>query len=385
MTTRAGFIGLLTGLAVSLLLVYPLALARASDLSLWILAAGLIMLSGGWLAGRWSASKIPLRSAALGALSGGLAGTLVFCLLGAAVGGLNGAAQGPATSAAILRQTNMAFLFCFLGGSTLGLLGGWLACPKRSAGARDAFDKSAPQMALNVAITAVPASIVAAGLAALVFAPLAGQVADLSLALSLWLVLLAQLALTLIVPHEARQAEHLCGMDEVRMAAYVAIGAAPLLALLLFFAADGLFLKPLVIAATLFSAGLSLVSLQTLRLLILPARAIFPAPQDARQKREAKWFGTIADSRGPRLTLLCIGCGLLLVLPLQVSVIAPLINLKYLLAGAPPVEVAPQLFRIQALTGSALMAAAAATLTGIYLFYLNLGRWFVRWNSPYTK
>ncbi len=417
MTTKAGWAGLLTGLAATLLLFYPLAVAWPSDSAdwPWIVAAAILTLGGGSLAGRWSGSSHPTRCAALGGLAGGLAGTLVFCLLGAAAAGLAGAAplfeqaannplrQHPQIEliAGIARQTQGAFLASFLGGIGLGLLGGWLACPRRGAQA-DVFDKSAPQMALNAAITAAPASVVAAGLAAAVFSHLAGlagkqagtaasaQILDLPLAAALLLALISHFALTLVAPHEARQAEHRCGMDEVKMAACVGIGAAPALALLLFFTEAEVFSKPLVVIALLASAGMSLKSLQTLFALILPGRAAFPAPQDDRHETEAKLFGTIANSHGPRLVALCTGCGLVMILPLHVTVFSVLINLASLLAAPvfpqpAPVEVARKLFLTQALSSAGLMAASASLLIVIYLFYLNLGRWFSKWNSSRTS
>jgi len=412
MTTRAGFIGLLTGLVATLFLMYPLAVAGPDASALWrwiaVFAAAALMVGGGALAGRRSGAAQPARCAALGGLAGGLAGTIVFCLLGAAAAGLAGAALPLAQAtdeitrqrllieaiAATVRQTQGTFLACFLGGTGLGLLGGWLVCPRRGS-PKDVFDKSAPQMALNVAITAAPAAVVAVTLAAAVFSRLAdfagtqpdaaaliGSILDLPLAVSLLLVLLSHFALTLVTSHEAQQAEHLCGLDEVKMAAYVGIGVAPVLAVLLLLVNIQLFSKPLVWAALLASAGMSLKSLQILLRQILPRRASFSSPQENRQKIEAQWFGTIAQSNGPRLVLLCIGCGLAMILPLHVVVLSTLVNLNTLLAApAAPVEAARRLFLTQALVSAGLMTGSAALLTGIYLFYLNLGRWFNRRNA----
>ena len=426
MTTRAGLVGLLTGLTVTAVLTYPIfstiswTYLPGQPVSLipwtWIAvaAAAALTIGGGSLAGRWSGSRQPGRCATLGGLAGGLAGMLVFCLLGAAAAGLTGVvplfehvaddtlrqhAQIEAI-AAIVYQTQAFSLIAFLGGIGLGLLGGWLACPRRGI-QPDVFDKSAPQMALNVAITALPATVIATALAAAVFSRLADSVdtqsveaarsiLDLPLTVSLLLMLISHFALTLVIPHEARQAEHLCGIDEVKMAAYVGIGAAPVLALLLILIRANLFSNPLVVVALLASAGMSLKSLQSLFRLILPKRASFPVPQDSWQKTEAKLFGTIANSHGPRLVVLCIGCGLVMVLPLHVTVFSVLINLTSLLADpafAQPTtaEVARKLFLTQAMVSTFLMAISASTLTIIYLFYLNLGRWFNRWNSRQTN
>lgn len=403
------------GLIATLFLVYPLAVAWPAGPTFWrwiaVLAAAALTVGGGSLAGRWSGSTQPGRCAALGGLAGGLAGVIVFCLLGAAASGLAGAMPLFARAAdettrqrylieaiaAIVRQTQGTFLACFLGGIGLGLPGGWLACPRRS-NQTDVFDKSAPQMALNVAITAAPAAVVAAALAAAVFSRLAdfvgkqpdsaalvGSILDLPLIVSLLLVLVSHFALTLVTAHEAQQAEHLCGLDEVKMAAYVGIGVAPVLAVLLLLVNIQLFSKLLVLAALLASAGMSLKSLQILLRQVLPRRASFSSPQENRQKVEAQLFGTIAQSNGPRLVMLCVGCGLAMILPLHVVVVSTLVNLNNLLADPAfgPVEAARKLFLTQALVSAGLMTVSAVLLIGIYLFYLNLGRWFNRRNAPY--
>lgn len=397
MTTRAGLVGLLTGLVATVILFYPLAMAWPAETTPWfwiaILVAAVLTIGGGALAARWSGSVQPGRCAALGGLAGGLAGTVIFCLLGAAAAGMPGQFSQAESMAAVIRQTQEVFMVCFLGGTGLGLLGGWLAHPRRG-NQTDIFDKSEPQMALNAAITAVPASVVAAGLAAFVFSrlaetvdpALAGSILDWPLGVSLLLVLVSHFALTLVIPHEAREAEHRCGMDEVKMAAYVGIGAAPALAIFLLFVGSELFSKPLVWLALLASAGMSLKSLQTLLGLILPRRASFPAPQEGFQTVEATLFGTIANSRGPRLVVLCIGCGLLMVLPLYVVVISVLVNLSNLIfdpsfAQLAPVDAARKLFLTQALVSTGVMSASAGLLSVMYLFYLNLGRWFNRWGA----
>ena len=215
------------------------------------------------------------RCAALGGLAGGLAGSVVFCLWGAAAAGSAGwvttftRASIPQIEiiSAIIRQTMGMFLVLFLSGSGLGAIGGWLS-NHRNRNRTDDFDKTEPQMALNASITALPASIVAAGMAGAIFSRLAdylggqsgqtgfdGRNLETPLVVALLLVLVSHIALTLVVPHEARQAEHLCGMDEVKMGAYVSIGAAPLMVLLLFLVDVLSFSNPLVMVAILASAG----------------------------------------------------------------------------------------------------------------------------------
>src|SRR5512145_81663 len=138
MTTRAGLVGLLTGLVATVLLVYPLAIAWPVYSALWfwaaVITAVFVTMGGGALAVRWSGSVHFVRSVALGGLAGGLAGTLVYCWLGAAAAGLVGNALSQNSQAealaAIIRQIQGTFLACFLGGIGLGSLGGWLTHPR---------------------------------------------------------------------------------------------------------------------------------------------------------------------------------------------------------------------------------------------------------------
>jgi hypothetical protein len=313
----------------------------------------------------------------LGGLCGGLAGAIVFCLLGAGVVAMtatNNSSQAEAI-AAMVNRTQWAFLILFLSGVGLGSLGGWLA-HLRSGGQADVFDKSEPQMAMNAALTVLPASIITAALTAGVFSHLSASIGvnvlDMPLTVSLLLVLISHLALTLIIPHEAREAEHRCGMDEVKMAAYVGIGAAPVLATLLSLVDISLLANPRIIIALLASSAMSLKSLQTLFKTILPGRDAFPIPED---NIEAKLFGSIADSHGPRLMALCTGCGLVMVLPLHVTVVSALVNLSS----------AQNIFLTQALVSSGMATAAITLLIVIYLFYLNLGRWFKRRRAQQDK
>jgi hypothetical protein len=199
------------------------------------------------------------------------------------------------------------------------------------------------------------------------------DIAELPLEAALLLVVASHLALTVVVPHEARQAEHRSGMDEVKMAAFVGIAAAPVLALLLLLLDKASFTAPPVLATLLICTVLSLVSLCSLTRLVLPRRRDFAAPQAGRQQVQANLFGSIANSVGTRLVMLCTGCGLAMVLPLYTCVITVLINLR----GLSP----ERLFLTQGLVSLGLMAASAAVLSAIYLFYLRLGRWFSRRGS----
>ena len=415
MTTRAVLAGLISGL-ITTIMMYPLFIARpeaflyqwpvGSTYPAWIAFAmiTLLMIGGGYLAGRWNGSAHPLRRAALGALAGGLAGTIIFCLWGAATAGsarwISAANETPwliESLDGIVRHTMGMFLALFLGGSGLGALGGSLTGPGKQNQA-EVFDRAEPQMAMNVSITAVLASLFAIAMAAGIFSRLLGflgrhtgqaitdrTILELPLAVSLLLLLKSQFALTLVIPHEARQAEHRCGLDEVKMAAYVGIAAAPILVLVLFLADSNTFSNPLVLASLLASTAMSLKSLHSLIKIILPKRATFTSPRDGRQKVEAVWFGSIAHSHAPQLVALCVGCGIVMVLPLYVTVISVLINLNNVMTGSGIIQPAPEiswnLYLTQALTATGAMVASVILLITIYLLYLNLGRWFIKRNA----
>ena len=410
MTTRAGLAGIFTGI-LSTILIYPLFIARSesfltcppagSTLFFWIAVALLtiLMTGGGYFAGRWSGSARPLRRAALGALAGGLAGTILFCLWGAATAGsarwVGAANETPSlieSLGAIVRQTLGLFLALFLGGSGFGSLGGWLTGPGRQ-NEDEVFHKAEPQMAMNASITAVLASLFAIAMVAGIFSRLLDflgrqaslvildrTILELPLAVSLLLLLISQFALTLVIPHEARQAEHRCGLDEVKMAAFVDIAAAPILVLVLLLTNNNFFSNPLFPAAVLASSVMSLKAIQTLFTRILPLRATISSPGDDTQKLESVLFGSIAHSHAPQLVALCVGCGIVMILPLYVTVGSVLINLNEVLAGSTYSQSLPEvswgLYLVQALVSMGTIIAAIILLITIYLFYLTLGRWF---------
>jgi hypothetical protein len=358
-------------------------------------------LAGGWMAGRQSGSVQPVRCTALGGLAGGLAGCVTFCLWGAAAGGLLSSIRQPAQVdliAGIILKTLEMFLVLFLGGTGLGAAGGWISRVGRPS-RPDVFSKADPQMALNASITAVPASIVAAALAAASFPHLVDTLGaqasqtvpfqaalSMPLAVALLLVLISQWILTYVVPHEAAQAEHRCGLDEVKMGAFVGIGAAPVLAGLLFLIRAPLINSILVWITLISSGALSMISLNTLRRQILPKRRTFPPPQSGQKKAEAIWFGTISKSIGPRLVVLCAGCGLVMVLPIYVCVLSVLVNLALVPTlpanGELLTQAAGKIFLTQALVSVGTITAAILALSGIYLFYLQLGRSFSRRTVP---
>ncbi len=382
MTTRAGIVGLVSG-GIAALLAF--ALNHFNLPLVWILILCMaLMLPAGYLSARWAGSHEPGRCALLGLLSGVLCAALFFCFYAAAA--VTSLLDPGADSGTIVQTTLLAFTLLFAGSGSLGALGGGLSRLRHPA-KKDSFDKSAPQMAMNVSITAVPAALFAALLAAALYPRLA-QTAAASrlvvapLALALVLLLLSQLALTLITPHEARQADHRTGMDEVKMAAFVGIATAPVLAALLLSVYPVLARSVPFWIAVAASAAMSLFSVFTLRNQILPRRATLPAPQGETAQVKALWFGSIAASRAGRLVTLCLGCGLAMVLPACIVLVAPALNL---LALAVPGRGMGWLYLHQILVNGGLILAAGLVLSLIYLFYFNLGRWFSHTKSLSRK
>jgi hypothetical protein len=397
MTTRAGASGLLTGL-ISTIVIYMFFVIEPDVFLGWlegksvaiawvaVAAMAIIFLAGGWLAARWSESRQRWRCVVLGALSGALAGTVIFYLWGAAAAGQAGwflpeiifvgvTVSKAELVGAMINQTLTAFLALFIGGGGIGALGGRLACKGRGDRV-DVFDKQAPQMAMNVSITAVPAAIFAVVMGAVIFPRLSDRVGvttlDFPLAVALLLMLISHLALTLVVPHEARQAEHRCGTDEVKMAAFVGIAAAPVLIGLLAWVYPKVFSNFFFLAVLMAGGILSGINIHSLVRVVLPKRASFPVAQDEQQKTEAVLFGTIALSRAPRLVVLCAGCGLAMVLPMYTCALSLLVNLSNMQFDG----VVWNLFLKQALVSVGLSAAVVGLLVTIYLVYLNLGRWW---------
>ncbi len=398
MSTRAGAVGLLTGLIASvinflLFIIQPDAFLGTSatfmSYPFWIavVVTALMIIIGGWRAARRSGSVLSGRLIILGALAGSLAGVVIFCLWGAALAGqamwflpermIAGVDVSKVVLIeALILRTQYAFLALFLGGAGMGGLGGWCASLQHN-GSFDTFDRADPQMVLNASITAVPASMLAVAVAAAAFNHLpegvSENVAKLPLITALLILVVGHLALTLVIPHETGHALHRCGMDEIKMAAYVGIVTAPVLLIVLIFTNIESLSYPLVMVSVLVCWVMSLVNLLVLIRVVLPRRALFPAPQDEKQKKEATLFGTIAFSNARRLVVLCSGCGLAMALPLYLSVLSVLINLANAKGGS---GVNWGLFKAQMLASVGISAAAVAVLVLIYMFYLNLGRWW---------
>ena len=386
MVARSGLIGFFAGVVTIILLVTPI----ISGIFIpWagILAALIVFTATGYLAGRLSHSVERLRCTLLGGFAGGLVGILVFCCLGAALAGIAGMINSDEKINLVtltIQLTCQTFLICFGLGLGFGLVGGWMAHP-RWDGHHDVFAPSQPQMALNGAITAVLSSLIAAIFIMFVFSPLeAGfgeSILNWPLFISLFFVLTSQFSLILVVSHETRLAWHRCGLDEVKMAAYIGIFTSPILVITFLIVDKMLFFNPIVNIALLVSVGLSFTSMHSLMNQILPKRATLPAPQDDHQKKLAALFGSIADSQTSNLMTLCIGCGVVVVLPFQVILFSVLINIMSLTSTLDLLQFSTRktfwnLFIYHSMVTFGVMTAAITSLMVLYLFYLKLGIWF---------
>lgn len=403
MTTRAGLVGLVTGIIGSAVLVYPFywvwpgfyienwpVVPRLPAVFL-ILPAIILTGLGGGLASAWSGTG-RLRQIGAGALAGGLAALVLYSSVGAATAGLVGLGEAgattgplaPETAARIIALTHTVFWGLTLGGILLGAAGALFPLVFKFAPPAKYFGGPEPQMALNTTLTALPATAFALILVAVFSSRLPDSKGlwHWPLVTGLLLYLSAQLALSWVTAYEARQATHRCGIDEVKMAAYVGIGVPMVTALILGpssrFLPDG----AIITGAVLVSLGMSARMIFVLFRLILPRRAGMLPPAD---EWEATLFGSIAGSRWQSLVWLCLGCAIMMIAPVQVVVGAATINLalagslkEAVLAGYAPVAPVQRWYVTQALAGWGSVGVVWLMLTVVYLVYLGLGKAFHR-------
>lgn len=147
---NAVYAGCLAGIAVVAALFYPLyVVLPAAYIADWqtgsetlglilSLVAAIVSAVGGMLAARWGRAVTRRDGMKLGALAGGIAGTIAFAALGAAAAGTVGLGstllRGVAGSTvdAIIQTANFTYMALWglvLGGATLGALGGLLSPP----------------------------------------------------------------------------------------------------------------------------------------------------------------------------------------------------------------------------------------------------------------
>jgi hypothetical protein len=395
MTTRAGWIGILAGIITGIMLQpMTILVLNGNSWAAWgnDLLFIIMMTGGGYIASRKSLSTRRWRCMILGGMAGALAGSLTFCLWGGVAAGIPTASSSSDMATLIseaIRRTEAFFLALLVSGTLLGALGGWISRIGKQDQEED-FNKVDPQMAMNTTITATAASAVTAILAAVVFSHLevlpglAGGIDRAAVLLpvraSMLLVFISQLALTLVVPHETIQAEHRNGMNEVKMAAYVSIATAPVLLVVLPFINGLLFLDPLIDLGLAGSVVLSGISVFLLVRRVMPRRNSFPLPPEDWKKTEHSLFGSIAGSVAWRLVELCAGCGIVMVLPVYAGILSVVINLAGVVSGVNP-GYSSGVWLKHALASVGVMAAVILFLSGIYIFYLNLGRWFSKRNE----
>jgi hypothetical protein len=325
-----------------------------------------LLLLCGSLAAHWSGAPQAGQRRWLGALAGGLATTILFCSLGAGAAGALG--LGFSLYRLILYKSDIievaesvlqSIVFTYqifwgllLSGMLLGALGSLWPAPRPLARWLKPWPRD-PMMALNASIAAMPSAAIVVILAAAVFAPLpallqtklAGSVRfslqaalDWPLATSLLLYLASQLALGLATQHEARQSTHICGLDEVKMAAYVGIFLPMVLAIIL-----GLLDWHLLARSWVWVSLLTSQSMAAWQVVVLfrsfCCAAQMPPPADPLL---ATLFGVIADLAPGRAGAVMPGLVVLLATPIYITVVPPALNVAFVpvLAGLPMVTLA---------------------------------------------
>jgi hypothetical protein len=392
MTTRAGLVGVISGIIISifvhvLISTWPGAVLQNDMLiepnAFIQRAMALMFLVTGFLAARWNHTVERWRCIALGGFSGIVAACFLYSLWGAAFAVFQVGNMQNVRIAEILQLGVAVFLGLLLIGGLFGAVGGYFYHPRKTI-EKDIFNKDEPQMAMNASITAVSASIVAVAIAASTFPALSANINNGMVIMgpflfplygALVILVLSQFALSLVVPHEAEQAEHVSGMDEVKMAAFVGIGTAPAIIVLLLVINGQLIRDLFIIVLLVCSVLMSMYSIRSLVKIVLPKRNSYPKHPTKAQKTQA-----IANSKAWRLVTLCIGCGMAMVFPIYISVLAPLININAISNNAGPIglhtEQAEQLIWAHIKTGMGLNIIVILALSAMYIFYLNLGKWF---------
>ncbi len=252
---------------------------------------------------------------------------------------------------------------------------------------KEEIDLSDPQMGMNAAISAVGGTLFNLILTILFYTRL-GEISQqpalssLPVRIAIFMLVVAHLSLTLVLPHEAKMAQHRSGLDEVKMAAYVSIATAPAFTAVFFWLHPESLPSGLEVMFLAFSWVLSLASVWILVKKILPRRKELPAPQTQMGQKKALLFGSIGASNAGRLLTLCIGCGIVIALPMCVTLVSVGLNLAAAgyLGSSPFTQMLAQsranLNLWQILLNGGLMLAFAAILSAIYMFYLVLGKKF---------
>lgn len=381
MTTRAGIVGILAGL-LGAIIANILSMLNVPEVSILIVLAVLFFASV-WVALFYSRSNHHYRNALLGALSVAISGTLVYLFWSASY---IFSKTKPVGLSALIDSTLFSFLFLAVIAASMASIVGriqyYIVMKKK-----EEIDLSDPQMGMNAAISAVVATLFNLILTILFYARLGEislqpEVLKMPVFIAMFFLIVAQMSLTLVLPHEAKMAQHRSGLDEVKMAAFVSIATAPAVTAIFYWLSPQLMPieeKGLILV---FSWGLALISIWILFKKILPRRKTLPAPQSKEGQEKALLFGSIGASHPGRLVTLCIGCGIVIALPMCITLVSVGLNLAAAgyLGSSPFTQMLGQsrfnLNLWQILINGGLMLTLAALLSAIYLFYLFLGRRF---------
>lgn len=383
MTTRAGIVAILAGV-LGAIVANVLSFLNVPKVWIFIVLIPVFVVSG-WIAGQFAPSQQIWNRYALGLLAGVISGIFVYLFWGVT---FFTNLTGSETIQMVVQNTLEMFLGLFI----LSLVCGSFSIRikyKIEKYVHDKIDLSDPQMGMNAAISAVGGTLFNLILTILFYTRL-GEVSQqpalssLPVWISLFMLVVAHLSLTLVLPHEAKMAQHRSGLDEVKMAAFVSIATAPAFTAVFFWLHPELMPTGLEVMFLAFSWVLSLVSLWILFKKILPRRKELPAPQTQMGQKQALFFGSIGASNAGRLLTLCIGCGIVIALPMCVTLVSVGLNLAAAgyLGSSPFTQMLAQsrvnLNLWQILLNGGLMLTFAALLSAIYLFYLGLGRRFGR-------
>jgi len=381
MTTRAGIVAILAGV-LGAILANILTAFNVGEVTISIVLAAIIFCST-FVALFYSRSIHRSRNGILGELCGGISATLIYLFWGASTFATTVQAFDLSD---LIGSTLGSFFFLVVCGSVIGFFGGsfqyYMVMKKK-----EEIDLSDPQMGMNAAISAVAATLFNLILTILFYTRL-GEISQqpalssLPVLIAIFMLVVAHLSLTVVLPHEAKMAQHRSGLDEVKMAAFVSIATAPAFTAVFFWLHPESLPSGLEVMFLAFSWVLSLASVWILVKKILPRRKELPSPRTQKGQKQALLFGSIGASNAGRLLTLCIGCGIVIALPMCVTLVSVGLNLAAAgyLGSTPFTQMLAQsrvnLNLWQILLNGGLMLAFAVILSAIYLFYLGLGKKF---------
>ncbi|MEA5078309.1 MAG: hypothetical protein VB013_07030 [Anaerolineaceae bacterium] len=381
MTTRAGIVAILAGV-LGAIVANILSFLNVPLVWIFIVLIPVFVVSG-WFAGQFASIQQIWNRYALGLLAGGLSGIIAYLFWGASS---LIKLTGSESIQMVVQNTLEKFFALILLGVVCGSFSIRIKIRIRKFVHKE-IDLSDPQMGMNAAISAVAATLFNLILTILFYTRL-GEISQqpalssLPVLIAIFMLFVAHLSLTLVLPHEAKMAQHRSGLNEVKMAAFVSIANAAAFTAIIFLLHPVTLRSPLAGTFLLFSWVLSLTSLWILFKKILPRRKELPTPQTQKGQKQALLFGSIGSSIPGRLVTLCIGCGIVIALPMCITLISVGLNLAaagFLGSSAFTQMLAQSRLSLtlwQILLNGGLMLAFAAILSAIYMFYLFLGRKF---------